>query len=105
MFYKQNGSKIVNEEEINCKVDGEDRGRYEKQVWYAVGLAILMNGILMVGSYNYAQRLAYRESVQVIKLENYKMSNQDEEMSSISQKSIKTKHIDKKTSNLIVSLN
>lgn len=105
MFYKQNGSKIVNKEEINYEADGGESTSYRRQVWYAVVLAILINGILMVSSYNYAQYLAYKESVQVINLENYKMYNQDRKLSNINQKNIEKKDIDKKHSSLIVSLN
>ncbi|WP_054743307.1 hypothetical protein [Cellulosilyticum ruminicola] len=72
MFYKQKESRIVNKKETSYTLDGDNRVQYRKQVGYAVVLAILVNGILMISSYNYAQHLAYKESVQIIKLEHYK---------------------------------
>lgn len=88
MFYKQNGSKIVTKEEMSYEIAGDDNATYRGQVWYAVVVAILMNGILMIGSYNYAQYLAYKESVQVIKPENYKPENRDKKLSNITRKKL-----------------
>lgn len=64
------GSRMVSDTGYICLRNNERM--FFKQAWKAIILAILINGILIISSYNYVQYLAYKESIQIIKLENYK---------------------------------
>lgn len=75
MVYKKCGSKMVSEDEY---VEREIyRTSFIRQTWCTIVLAILINGIIIIGSYNYVQYLAYKENVQVIKPENYKIKQRN----------------------------
>lgn len=64
------GSKMASGEDYICLRD--NKTMFLKKTWKVIILAILINGILIMSSYNYVQYLAYKESIQIIKLENYK---------------------------------
>ena len=83
MVYKKCGSKMVSEDDQQYVEKEKNKARYIKQAWHTMILAILINGILIIGSYNYAQYLAYRENVQVIKPENYKTKQRNMEQRDI----------------------
>lgn len=64
------GSRMVSDADYMCLKN--NKTMFFKKTWKATILAILINGILIMSSYNYVQYLAYKESIQIIELENYK---------------------------------
>lgn len=90
VYSRKCGSKMVSKD--NEIYAYENRIINHRQTYLSVILAILINGILIISSYNYAQHLAYKENVQVIKLENYKNI----------QRNIEQKHIQLQNMNRII---
>ncbi len=68
-------SRVVSNADCICL--SNNKIMFLKKTWKASILAILINGILILSSYNYVQYLAYKKNIQIIKLENYKNEETD----------------------------
>lgn len=96
MACKECGNKIARDnKDIYVK---KNKIKLCKKTGITILLAILLNGILAVSSYNYVQYVVYKENIQIIELENYKNEQFKIEQTKVEQ--IKTEQNDTQFQNM-----